>query len=49
MLALFCGYNAIDYSDAIDNGAYIDASIACVEYADVTLLEKIIFDGIERS
>ena len=46
MLALSCGYNAIDYSDAIDNGAYIDASIACVQYADATLLEDIIFNGL---
>ena len=47
ILALSCGYNAIDYSDAIDNGAYIDASIACcVLYADTGLLEKIIFDGL---
>jgi len=46
MLALSCGYKAIDYSDAIDNGAYIDASIACVQYADTTLLEEIIFNGL---
>jgi len=49
MLALFNGYKPIDYSASIDNGAYIDASIACVQYADSALLEKIIFDGLEES
>ena len=49
MLALSNGYKPIDYSDAIDNGAYIDASIACVQYADSGLLEKIIFNGLEEN
>lgn len=49
MLALSNGYKPIDYSDAIDNGAYIDASIACVQYADSALLEKIIFNGLEEN
>jgi cell filamentation protein len=49
MLALFNGYKPIDYSGAIDNGAYIDASIACVQYADSSLLEKIIFNGLEEN
>jgi cell filamentation protein len=48
MLALYNGYKPIDYSDAIDNGAYIDASITCVQYADSSLLEKIIFNGLEE-
>jgi len=48
MLALWNGYNAIDYSSAIDNGAYIQASIECVQYADSSHLEKIIFDGLKR-
>jgi len=48
MLALHNGYKAIDYSGAIDNGAYIDASIACVQYADVSLLEKIVFEGLGK-
>jgi len=46
MLALFNGYKPIDYSNAIDNGAYIKASIACVQYADSSLLEKIIYEGL---
>jgi cell filamentation protein len=49
MLALFNGYKPIDYSGAIDNGAYIDASIACVQFADSALLEKIIFNGLEEN
>ena len=49
MLALSNGYKAIDYSSAIHNGAYIDASISCVQYADSTLLKKIIFDGLEEN
>ncbi len=49
MLALFNGYKPIDYSGAIDNGAYIDASIACVQFADSALLEKIIFNGLKRN
>jgi len=47
MLALHNGYKPIDYSGAIEDGAYIDASVACVQYADSTLLEKIIFDGLK--
>jgi cell filamentation protein len=49
MLALSNGYKPVDYSGAIDNGAYIDASIACVQYADSSLLEKIIFNGLEEN
>ncbi len=49
MLALYNGYKPIDYSNAIDNGAYIDASIACVQYADSSLLEKIIFKGLKEN
>ena len=48
MLALYNGYKAIDYSGAIENGSYIDASIACVQYADITLLERIIFNGLYK-
>jgi len=48
MLAMYNGYKPIDYSGAIDNGAYIEASIACVQYADNVLLEKIVFDGLRR-
>jgi len=46
MLALFNGYRAIDYSEAIDNGAYIEASIECVQYADSSRLEGIVFEGL---
>ena len=46
MLALFNGYKPIDYSGAIDNGAYIEASIECVQYADSSKLEGIIFVGL---
>ncbi len=48
MLALFNGYRAINYSKAIDNKAYIEASIECVQYADSSLLEGIIFEGLSR-
>ncbi len=48
VLALYNGYKPIDYSGAIDNGFYIDASIACVQYADSELLEKIIFNGLRE-
>ncbi len=48
MLALKNGYKLIDYSGAIDNGAYIEASIECVQYADSSRLEKIVFDGLEK-
>ena len=48
MLALKNGYKPIDYSGAIDNGAYIEASIECVQYADSSRLEKIVFDGLEK-
>ena len=48
LLALYNGYNPIDYSASVNNAAYIDASIACVQYADSGLLEKIIFDGLVK-
>lgn len=47
MLTLFNGYKPIDYSGVIDNGAYIEASIVCVQYADSSLLEKIIYNGLQ--
>ena len=46
MLALFNGYKPIDYSNAIDNGAYIEASIECVQYADSSKLAGIVFEGL---
>jgi len=48
MLALFNGYKPINYSGVIDNGAYIEASIECVQYADSSLLEGIVFSGLRR-
>jgi hypothetical protein len=48
MLALFNDYKAIDYSESIDNGAYIQASIECVQYADSSKLAEIIFRGLIR-
>ena len=48
MLALFNGYKPIDYSNAIDNKAYIEASIECVQYADSSKLEEIIFMGLNK-
>ena len=49
MLALFNGYKFIDYSHVIDNGAYIEASIECVQYADSSGLEEIVFDGLNKA
>lgn len=49
MLAMYNGYKPIDYSAAVDNGAYIEASIACVQYADTSLLESIIFGGLKEA
>ena len=48
MLCVYNGYNTIDYTDAIANGKYIEASIECVHYADTSKLEKIIFNGLEK-
>jgi len=46
MLALYNGYRPINYSDAIDDGAYLNASIACVQYADSGVLEETVFNGL---
>jgi len=46
MICLYNGYKPIDYSDVIDNGKYIEASIECVQYADTSKLEKIILNGL---
>lgn len=46
LLAVFNGYNLIDYSDSIDNEKYIEASIECVQLADTTKLEEIILGGL---
>lgn len=49
MLCLYNGYNFIDYSDAIENNAYIEASILCVQYADSSKMEEIIEGGLTKS
>ncbi|KHG34043.1 Fic family protein [Sulfurospirillum sp. MES] len=46
MLCLYNGYDFIDYSEAIENNAYIEASILCVQYADNTKMEEIIENGL---
>ena len=48
MLTLYNGYKPIDYSSAIGNGGYIDASIACVQFADSVLLEEIVYGGLVK-
>jgi cell filamentation protein len=46
MLAMFNGYKAVDYSGAIENEAYIEASIECVQYADSSRLGEIVLEGL---
>lgn len=48
ILCLYNGYNFIDYSDAIENNAYIEASILCVQYADNSKMEAIIEKGLTK-
>ncbi|MCD4758791.1 MAG: Fic family protein [Arcobacteraceae bacterium] len=48
LLCVYNGYKLIDYSSAIDNGKYIEASIDCVQYADNSKLEDIIFNGLVK-
>jgi len=45
MIALYNGYEAIDYGDPEE---YIDASIASVQYADTEKLRQIIRRGLKR-
>lgn len=45
MIAYSKGYSFIDYSK-ISSKEYIDASIACVQYADCSSFEQIIYDGL---
>jgi len=47
MIALFNGYEFIDYS-GVSQKEYIDASIECVQFADCSAFEKIIFDGLKK-
>ena len=46
LLAVFNGYNPIDYSASIENEEYIKASIECVQLADTKKLEEIILSGL---
>jgi len=48
ILAIWNGYKPINYSNSIDNGAYIQASIECVQYADSSRLSKILFEGLGK-
>lgn len=48
MLCIFNGYNPIDYSNTIENGLYIEASIECVQYANTEKLEAIILQGLSK-
>jgi len=48
MLCLYNGYDFIDYSEAIENNAYIEASILCVQYVDNTKMEEIIENGLKE-
>jgi hypothetical protein len=43
---MFNGYKAVDYSGAIENEAYIEASIECVQYADSSRLGEIVLEGL---
>ncbi len=45
MIVAYNGYQFIDYSH-ITPKEYIDAAIECVQFADSTALEKIIFHGL---
>ena len=47
MVAFYRRYEFIDYSN-ITPQQYIEASIECVQYADCTSFEKIIFDGLKK-
>jgi cell filamentation protein len=46
LLCSFNNYKSIDYSQSIENGNYIEASIDCVQYADNTKMNNIIFNGL---
>jgi len=47
MIAFHKGYAYIDYSK-ITPQEYIDASIECVQFADCSSFEKIIYNGLEK-
>jgi cell filamentation protein len=47
MIAVYNGYKYIDYSK-ITPKTYIEASIECVQFADCSKFEKIIYDGLKN-
>jgi len=47
MIAAYNGYQFIDYSHITSN-EYIDAAIECVQFADSTMLEEIILQGLHQ-
>jgi len=49
MLAIKNGYKPINYEDTIKDSRYIQASIDAVQYADVSKLEEIIFNGLVKN
>lgn len=53
LIAVYNGYEPIDYSEALAEGpsglnAYIEASILCVQRADSSRLQQIILQGLRR-
>jgi cell filamentation protein len=46
MLCLYNDYPLVDYSQAIKNDTYIEASIECVQYADCSKMQAIIHNGL---
>jgi cell filamentation protein len=49
MICIYNGYKAIDYSDSISDGKYIEASIDCVQLADTLKMKEIILNGLKES
>lgn len=54
LIAVYNGYEPIDYSKALEEGpsglnTYIEASILCVQRADSSKLHRIILQGLQRA
>jgi len=47
MIAVYNGYKYIDYS-TVSQEQYIDASIACVQFADCSKFETIVYNGLSK-
>ncbi len=47
MIAVYNGYKYIDYS-TVTKEEYIDASIECVQFADCSKLETIVYNGLSK-